>query len=143
MGDTNKYGVAIILDTEEDNPSSLSDTLGIDHTEVVIKGEPVKNSKGVAIPNKHNQFNLWIYEISNIESNEEHLDYAIERILDILDSEKERFLNVFKEYPKYKLQCYSYFYEPNPYFALSKELIKRLYEYSLNIEFDIYCLTED
>lgn len=143
MDEITRFGVGIYIDTEEDNPRLLSNKLGINATKMLAKDEPMINSKGKIIPNKYYSSNIWIYEIQEIKSREKHLNHAIEQIVELLVNKKDQFLDAFKKYSKYKLQCYSYFHEVNPYFVISKEIIKRLNEFEIDIEFDIYCLNDD
>ena len=139
---SNEMGCNIIINTLEDNPIIISKTIGIEPSELIVKGEAWLSpfSKKI-IPNKFNEHNLWIYKPEKYFSKDGfYLNDAIKKTIDILDINQNSWVDVFKKYPKSYLLCYSYFYEKNPYFKFDKDLIERLVCYKINIEFDIYCL---
>lgn len=59
-----------------------------------------------------------------------------------MDAKKESLLSVLKKYPTNHVSCYAYFYDYNPYFKFNKDLVSRLNEYKIDIEFDMYFLSE-
>lgn len=135
----NEFGAKLIIDTESDKPNTLDSLLNIKATSLIFKGKPYRNLKGVEIPHKTYDYNLWIFETKMYKSSKLHINVSIENILDILDNNKSAFKNILKKYSKYHITCYAYFYEANPYIAMSRETLKRLVEYNLEVEFDLYC----
>ncbi|MEH3114024.1 DUF4279 domain-containing protein [Pedobacter terrae] len=137
-----EYGCTFFVDTLEDNPQIITDKLGLKATEIILKGSnwlsPITKR---VVEGKYNEANLWIYKIEKEYSGTGiYLNNALEKMLDIMDSQKDLLVGLLSKYPKHHILCYAYFYDPNPYFKLDKELIRRLNIYKIDIEFDIYCL---
>lgn len=149
MDDENKikpdeFGCNLFIETNEEHPNVITNLLGIEASECVVKGSPRVNKKtNEIIPGNYNQRNLWVYKINIPEAGAGlYLNSALEMMVDFLDTNKDIFLKIFNKYEKRHLLCYAYYYDFNPYFAFNKELIKRLCEYSIDIEFDTYYLAE-
>ena len=137
-GNQNEFGCTLTIDTEEENPSIISEITGINYSECLVKDQ--KRTKNQEIIT--NEYNLWILKVERQEWPEGYLNSAIELILDILDKEKTKMVSLLKRFPKNHLLCFGYIYELNPYFIFDKKLIKRLNSYNIDIEFDLYCLND-
>lgn len=139
-----EYGCTFFVDTLDDNPRIITDKLGLKASEMIIKGSnwlsPITKR---VVEGKFNEANLWIYKIEKEYSGPGiYLNDALEKMIDILDSQKDLLLGLLRKYPKHHILCYAYFYDTNPYFKLDKELIRRLNVYKIDIEFDMYCLAK-
>ncbi|EHQ30788.1 DUF4279 domain-containing protein [Mucilaginibacter paludis] len=139
-----EYGCSLLIETDEDHPAIITNLLQVEPSELIVKGSQKYNKNtGEVIAGKFNNRNLWILNVEKqVGSDEVHLNKPIEIMLDLLDKHQSSFLEVLDKYPKNHLLCYAYFYDYNPYFVLSKQLICRLSKYSIGIEFDTYYLVE-
>lgn len=139
----NEFGCTLFIDTQDEVPDIVTELTNIQGSAYMIKGQnKVKPSTNEVIDGQFNKYNLWMLKIELREWPEGYLNSAIELMLDLLDREKDKVLSVLKRFPKNHLLCFGYFYEVNPYFVFNKELVKRLNEYNIDIEFDLYCLNE-
>lgn len=137
-----EYGCTLFIDTLDDHPQIITEQLGIYPSKVVVKGSvwlsPITKK---SIDGKFYESNLWIYEINSIYSGDGiYLNTPLEKLLDIMDSHKDLFINILKKYHKNHILCYAYFYGVNAYFILNKHLLNRLNAYEIDLEFDMYCL---
>lgn len=141
----NKVGCILAVETELDHPSIVTDMTGIEATEMIVKGSQwYTASTKKAIPGKVNTENLWQLESEVRCGNDKvFVNHAVENIIKILDTKEKEFKEIFNKYSKSNLRCYAYYYEVNPYFHFTKEVISKLASYNISIDFDIYCLTED
>jgi hypothetical protein len=136
-----KLGCSLVIDTEEEPPGMLDSMLGVSASAYQIKGTQKTNKKGVLIPDVFYQFNLWILKSEPLYGNDTvYLNHAVEGFLKVLDARKEAFINILDKYQNSYLFCYAYFREVNPYFSMDRGLLKKLCEYNLRVDFDIYCL---
>lgn len=141
-----KMGCNLIIDTREIAPSAVTKITGVEASKLTVKGTPYVSFSGKEIPQKPNLYNLWMLELEKIYIYEEgtHLESAIELMLSLLDKQKERFIEAISKFPDSKLLCYCYYYDNfNPFFLFSNDLIGRLKEYNLSLEFDLYVLEEE
>lgn len=139
-----EYGCTLVIDTLDDHPQVITDQLGLQASEIIVKGSswlsPI--SKRV-IEGKFNESNLWIYEVEReLSSLGIYLNNPLEKMLKIMDTNKELFVSILKKYPKNHVLCYAYFYDANPYFKLNTAVISRLNAYGIDVEFDLYCLAQ-
>lgn len=143
--DSNKkceFGCELFIDTLDDHPQIISDLLGLKHSKFVVRGSqwlsPISKR---AIQGKFNEHNLLIYAVEKeYASPGIYLNNPIEKMLEIMDSKKDLFINILKKYPKNHLSCFAYFYDTNPYFLLNKYVIYKLSKYNIDLKFDLYCL---
>jgi hypothetical protein len=134
-----KIGCNLYIDTEENEPDIITDITQIIPSKTRIKGAPFVNRLGKEIGGKFNESNLWIYESPTIiDEDGVYLDKTIQSVLDLLDSKKNDFKDIFTRFPKNHLMCFGYYSFNNPYFIFNKGLLKRLTEYQLEVEFDLY-----
>lgn len=138
----NEYGCTLFIDTFDDHPQIISDLSGVRASEMVIKGSNwLSPMTKKIIEGKFNKNNLWIYKIEKEYSDVGlYLNSPLEKMLEILDSQKSTFNGILKKYPQNHILCSAYFYETNSYFKLDKNLVRKLNHYKIDIEFDIYCL---
>lgn len=138
----NKMGCILAIETDLDHPSIITDLTGIKATEMLVKGsQRFTFSTKKAIPGKVNEYNLWKLELEVLFGNDKiFLNHAIESIIKILDTKEKEFKEIFNKYSKSNLRCYAYYYEANPYFHFTKEILSKLASYNVGIDFDIYCL---
>jgi len=138
----NEYGCTLFIDTSDDHPQIITDQSGLKASEMVIKGSNwLSPMTKRIIEGKYNENNLWLYKIEKEYSDVGlHLNSPLEKMLDILDSKKDIISGILKKYSQNHILCSAYFYEANPYFKLDKSLIKRLNQYQIDVEFDVYCL---
>jgi hypothetical protein len=140
--ESNKLGCNLVIDTNGDKPSIITDITGIKATNIFLKGSQcyTPNQKKV-IPGRVHEFNIWEFNSEIIYGNDTiFINHAVESVVKMLDTKEKEFKEIFKIYTKSNLRCYAYFYEVNPYFNFTKEIIFKLASYNLSIDFDIYCL---
>ena len=78
-----------------------------------------------------------------LEADNYYANEAISAVLSVLKQNREAFQEVLKRFPKKHMLVYSYYYEHNPYFILTKELVSSLQEFGIDIEFDLYFLRDE
>lgn len=141
----NEMGCILAIETGFDPPSIITDITGVKATEMIVKGsQRFTSSTKKAIPGKVNEYNLWKLESEVLYGNDKvFLNHALENILKIMDTRENEFKKVLNMYPKSNLRCYAYYYEVNPYFHFTKEILSSLASYHIGIDFDIYCLEEN
>jgi len=139
-----EYGCTLFIDTLDDHPQILTNRLGLQASELIIKGSELRSPMTKKVINgKYNENNLWIYHIEKKYAEVGvYLNSPLEKLLDIMDEQKEVFIDILKKYPQNHILCYGYFYDVNPYFIFNKNLINKIGQYNIDIEFDIYCLNE-
>src|SRR5215217_1552121 len=137
-----EYGCTLFIDTLDDHPQTITDQLCLNASEMIIKGSNwLSPMTKRVIDGKFNDTNLWIFNVEKEYSNVGvYLNNPLEKMLNIMDSQKDLFINVLKKYHKKHILCYAYFYDVNPYFILNSSVIRRLSTYDIAIEFDLYCL---
>jgi len=137
-----EYGCTLFIDTLDDSPEIITNQLGLQASELIIKGSDwLSPMTKKIIEGKFNEANLWIYKIEKEYSGVGiYLNSPLEKLLAILDSQQDLFIDILKKYDKNHILCYAYFYEANPYFKLDKQVLSRLSKYGIDLEFDVYCL---
>ncbi|WP_448698197.1 DUF4279 domain-containing protein [Mucilaginibacter sp. AW1-3] len=139
-----EFGCNLYIDTAEDHPSTFDELLSIKATDIIVKNTPKTHPRTKeVIEGAVNNHNLWIYKIEKQYAQSGiYLNKSIEIMLSIMDNDKTVFHDILRRYPKNHLLCYAYFFDVNPYFKFDKALIERLNYYNIDLEFDIYCLTD-
>ncbi len=144
----NEMGCVLLVGTDSDHPSIITDLTDIEATEILVKGEQyftsfTKKENRKAIPGKVYEYNLWKLETKVFYGHETvFLNHAIENMLDMLDKKEKIFKEIFNKYSNCNLNCYAYYFEVSPYFQLKKEVLPKLASYGINVDFNIYCLAE-
>ncbi len=136
-----EMGCNLYIDTSDEHPSLISERTNLLASEIIVKGEPFKTPTGNLISHKLNKQNLWVFKMDKIVGKEEDvfLEAAIEKFLDIMDERKNILMELLEIFPKNHLKCFYYCNGSiNPYFHLNQGLLKRLAEYNLSVEFDLY-----
>jgi hypothetical protein len=129
-----RLGCNLYIDTINDQPDIITQVLGLQPSEKRTKGD--SDEKG-----RINKNNLWIYKIEVKDCDEKfYLNDVIGKMLDVLDSRKDEAVKLLKKYPSNHLLCFAYFHQYNPYFLFDKDLISRIAQYGIDLEFDIYFL---
>ena len=140
----NFFGCNLFVDTKEHSPHIVTELTGVDYSRIVVKGTPFQTLSGELIHERPNQSNLWILESGKMfEGDNYYANESIEFVVNVLQQNSEKFKEVFNRFPKKHLLVYSYSYEYNPYFILSKDLISSLSEFKIDVEFDIYLLGKE
>lgn len=137
-----KYIVELIIDTEEDNPNTVTDIIGINPSIVLIRGEFwIRPSDNKVIKERVNENNIWVYSRKvKYESNEKKLSDLIFETLNDFDDNSDKLKLILEKYPNNRLNCIAYYDDINPFFKIDRDLIKKINYYSLNLTFDIYCI---
>ena len=140
----NYFGCNLIIDTEECAPEIVTELTGVSHSKIVLKGTSFRTAIGELIHEKANESNLWILESGKIhEADNFYANEGISAVLSVLKQNSEAFQEALKRFPKRHMLVYSYYYEYNPYFILTKELVSSLHEFGIDIEFDLYFLRDE
>lgn len=117
------------------NPDQISAQLGLKPNETAKKGEVKgKNSRSLVSQN-----DIWKLT-SKLEPSRE-INEHIQHILDILDSEIDKVKKVTSRYESH-IKIGAYLHSVNSGVFLNQDVLKRLSEYSLSLDLDIYCLAD-
>ena len=125
------YAYFYILDFEGD-PLEISRKLELAPTKTWLKGDEW-------LPNKPRENNHWEIH-SPIDRSEMFLDTHIEAVLNIIEPQRSQILSLRKQGCEIGINCVGYYYSENPGFHLSAELLSRLATFSMDVDFDLYCL---
>lgn len=116
-------------------PLEISRKLEIEPTKTWLKGDDWLPSK----PRKSNNWEIH----SSIDRSEIFLDKHIESVLKIIEPKRLQILSLLEQGCDIGINCVGYYYSEHPGFHLSAELITRLASFSIGIDFDLYCLSEN
>lgn len=119
----------------EGEPSEISRKLELTPMKTWIKGD-------AWLPSKLRENNNWEIH-SSIDSSEMFLDRHIESVLEIIEPKRSQILLLRKQGCSIGINCVGYYYDEHPGFHLSAELISRLAAFSIDVDFDLYCLSEN
>ena len=119
----------------EVEPSEISRKLELSPTKTWLKGDEW-------LPNKSRENNNWEIH-SSIDSSEMFLDKHIESVLDIIEPKRSQIFLLQKQGCDIGINCVGYYYGENSGFHLSATLLSRLAAFSMDIDFDLYCLLEN
>ena len=117
-------------------PDYITEKLGIEPRTAGVAGDPHPVGAGKTIPLRES---LWSLQ-SPIEVHnpvEEH----VQALLDLLEKRAEPLKEFTNKYES-TLYIAIYYYEVNPAICLDKDLIKRIADLHIDIDFDIFCLGE-
>lgn len=119
----------------EGEPSLISQRLELEPAKTWLKGDSW-------LPNKSRLQSNWEIH-SRIEHSEIFLHAHIEAVLDIIEPKRLQILELREQGCDIGINCVGYFYSEHPGFHLSAELLSRLAAFSLDVDFDLYCLCAD
>lgn len=144
MKNKSRIGFVLYIDTNSEHPSLVSKKTGINATTLIILGEPyISLFTNKVIESKQNDCNLWIYKSKKIEvSSDECIIDLFNDVIRMLEKKKNEFIELFSTYNSSYLQFYMYTDDFHVYLHLPHGLMSRLYEYGIDIVFDIYSLYE-
>lgn len=128
------YAYFYISDFEVE-PSEISRKLELSPTKTWQKGD-------TWLPNKSRENNNWEIH-SSIDSSELFLDTHIKSVLDIIEPKHSQILSLREQGCDIGINCVGYYYNENPGFHLSAKLLSRLASFSIDVDFDLYCLSEN
>ncbi len=112
--------------------SEITCKLGLEPTKTWLKGD-------AWLPNKPRAFSCWeLY--SPVDCAEIFLDTHLKAILDIIEPKRTQILELREQGYSIGINCVGYYYDAHPGFNLSAELLSRLSTFSMDIDFDLYCL---
>jgi len=109
----------------------ISQFLGLEPTEIKIKGEPSKY-----IPNRIVKENSWILH-SPLPKNEVFQDAHLAELVKVLVPKKEKVLALNEKYET-GINCVGYYTNAHPGFGMSKKLISCLASLNVDIDFDLH-----
>lgn len=128
------YAYFFVCDFEE-NPSEITDKLEIQPTKTWMKGD-------IGLTNKLREFNNWEVH-SPLERSEIFLNKHIEAVLDIIEPKQVLILKFRENGWHIGINCVGYYSDEHPGFHLSSNIISRLAKLSLDVDFDLYCLSKE
>jgi hypothetical protein len=117
-------------------PDEITEKLGVEPTEVRVKGEERivgKVSPKIIV----NRENLWTLKSGLPKS--APLEKHVESLLKVIVPSKKNFIEISKEC-EVQFNCAVYYYEANPGISLEKNILKEIAEFNLPLYLDIYCL---
>ena len=139
-----EFGCNLIIDTDSDIPNIVSEISGVPFTEILIKGKPHINSKGIEISKKLNSSNLWIYKVNRMQEKEGiYINHPLEDLFNLLNKNRFEFEKIFARYARKHVICYGYYRDFHQYFILKKDFIKLIASFDIDIEFDVYFLDKE
>lgn len=108
--------------------------IGIHPTGTWKKGEKksLKNNTGITILT-----NTW--ELKSNVSRQKPILSHITYILNLLEQNKSQVKQVTQKY-KSIIFCAIYYYETNPSMILNTDILKKLSDFNISLEFDLYCI---
>lgn len=140
----NKSECRLQIWTDDQLPNIVTQMTGIDATKTIVKGSEYINSSGQAINGVYNEKNVWILHAKKIEDYEgDFVSAALHSLLDMLDENKDVFINVFSIFKTKSIFVSGYDYDYHQYFCLSRETIARLGQFDIDVEFDYYYFDEE
>ena len=80
---------------------------------------------------------------SPVDRSEIFLNSHIEAVLDIIEPKKARILEIQEQGCTIGINCVGLYYDAHPGFTLSANLLSRLAAFSMDVDFDLYCLGAD
>ena len=80
---------------------------------------------------------------SSIDRSEIFLDAHIEAVLDIIEPKKAQILELQAQGCTIGINCVGLYYDAHPGFNLPAKLLSRLAAFSMDVDFDLYCLCAD
>lgn len=119
------------IDGFECDPQEISDLLGLEASEVYLKGDLISDKS-----DRRRTHSSWKY-LSSLPREEPFQDSHLENLVKVLISKKEAINKLHQKYEA-GINCVGYYTNVNPGFHLSAELIKACSELSLSIDFDLY-----
>ena len=119
----------------ESAPAAISRRLGLKPDKIWLKGEDW-------LPQNPRKFNNWQVH-SSLEQSEIFLDAHLPSVLNIIEPKRVEILKLRDEGCDVGINCVGYYYNEHPGFHLSAKLIARLAAFSMDTDFDLYCLDKD
>lgn len=138
--DIKKINVSLWIAGFDSSPDEITKKLGIEPTETLIKGDYRFFGKGKHLIKKLNKQNAWI--LKSPLSQKVKPDRHLEHILNIIQSKKQRFIEIFNKYDS-RISLAIYWDYCNPGITLDKKILKELAELNIEVGFDTYYLGED
>jgi len=128
------YAYFYVSDFDGD-ASEITRKLELKPTETWHKGD-------AWLPVKTRPFSRWKIH-SFVDRSEIFLDAHIESVLDIIEPKQTQILELRAQGCTIGINCVGYYYDAHPGFNLSAKLLSRLAAFSLDVDFDLYCLCAD
>ncbi len=113
--------------------SEITRQLELEPTETWLKGDVWY------YPQRPRPFSRWKL-CSPLDRSEIFLDRHIEAVLNIIEPKRTRILELQTHGCTIGMNCVGYYYSSNPGFGLSAKLLSRLAAFSMDVDFDLYCL---
>lgn len=111
----------------------ITSEMGMEPSEAYNKGDQATYG-----PSK---FSFWQL-LSPLPEGDLFLDEHLDALLPILETRAREIKNISDRY-KVGINCVGYFRDVNPGFHLSADMIKRVSDLRLSIDFDLYCSCEE
>ena len=128
------YAYFYVFDFEGE-ASEISRKLELEPTETWLKGD-------AWLPNKPRPHSNWEIH-SPVDRSEIFLDTHIKAVLDIIEPKRLKIFELREQGGDIGINCVGYYYSEHPGFHLSAELLSRLAAFSLDVDFDLYCLSAE
>jgi hypothetical protein len=119
-----------------DDPRAVSEIMGLEPTEAWVKGEHYSASS----PGARRTHSRWALESGLDEG--EPLEGHIRALLARLEPKQVEIRQVAERFTA-RIGVAQYFYEMNPGFRIESDILERLANLGLPIDFDQYCLGQD
>ena len=114
-------------------PTEITDTIGLEPTRVVLKGEPLKNGKT-------RRRSFWEFH-SSLPRSEAFQDAHLTNLMAELLPRVGSITEVGSRYA-IGIDCVGYYTNVNPSFHMSAELIQQCAKLGVSIDFDLYNCSE-
>jgi len=114
-----------------DDPAVITRAMGIEPTKAWVKGEAIANSR----QGKHTH-SRWVLQSTRPLA--EPIEAHFENLLSRLESRHEAVAEVRTRFEA-RLVVAAYWYEANPSFRLTADIVQRIATLGLEVDFDLYC----
>lgn len=142
METKSEYGCVLRINTGEIHPNIVTEMTGVESTMLQIKGTPrIDKKTKQEITGTSYVENMWMFDPNKCYGSEWDIENAIQKVLDII-SLYDGFNKVFSKFEESILLCYAYVYHYNISFILSPQIIGKLQNIGIPIEFDLYSMEE-
>lgn len=115
--------------------SEITAVIGISPTETREQGEPMKYR-----PGKIREESVWKVH-SPLPRDEIFMDAHISALLGVLEPKRDVRKTLQSKYET-GINCVGYYTDANPGFHMSTELIQKLADWNVPVDFDLYCLCD-
>jgi hypothetical protein len=146
------YSAAVLLIfTENDDPSFITQETGIQSTRLNVKGKPriTNPDELLRSPLRSNLIhpdNCWEYEVRHeiepFPAEYSDLDAPVKTIISFIESNEEKFRPIFSKYPSKRIELELMLNDYHLYLHLDNKLMEQISRFGLVLNIDAYVLSK-